>query len=62
MQNNLFTPVPMYNSTLTEIEISYKPKYKASELPKMVTSADAYGVLKNVFPNLDTGNISTSYA
>jgi len=52
----------MYNSTLTEIEISYKPKYKASELPKMVTSADAYGVLKNVFPNLDTGNISTSYA
>ncbi len=43
----------MYNSTLAEIEISYKPKYKASELPKVVTSADAYGYLKDVFPSLD---------
>ena len=43
----------MYNSTLAEIEISYKPKYKASELPKVVTSADAYGCLKDVFPSLD---------
>jgi len=53
MQKNLFTPVPMYNSTLAEIEISYKPKYRASELPKVVTSADAYGCLKDVFPSLD---------
>jgi DNA repair protein RadC len=53
MQKNLFTPVPMYNSTLAEIEISYKPKYNASELPKVVTSADAYGYLKDVFPSLD---------
>ena len=41
------------NSTLAEIEISYKPKYKASELPKVVTSADAYRCLKDVFPSLD---------
>ncbi|MBL7971279.1 MAG: JAB domain-containing protein [Prolixibacteraceae bacterium] len=39
--------------TLAEIEISYKPKIKASELPKVVTSADAYDCLKSVFPSLD---------
>ena len=43
----------MYNSTLAEIEISYNPKYKASELPKVVTSTDGYECLKNVFPSLD---------
>ena len=43
----------MYNSTLAEIEISYKPKYKASELPKVITSGDAYECLKDVFPSLD---------
>jgi len=43
----------MYNSTLAEIEISYKPKYKASELPKVVTSSDGYACLKDVFPSLD---------
>ena len=43
----------MYNSTLAEIEIVYKPKYKASELPKVVTSADAYACLKDIFPSLD---------
>ncbi len=53
MTPNLFTQVPMYNSTLAEIEISYKPKYKASELPKVVTSGDAYDCLKDVFPGLD---------
>ena len=53
MQTNLFTPRELFNSTLCEIEISYKPKYKASELPKVVTSADAYGYLKDVFPSLD---------
>ena len=53
MQANLFTPMPMYNSTLAEIEISYKPKFKASELPKVVTSGEAYECLKDVFPSLD---------
>lgn len=43
----------MYNSTLAEIEISYKPKFKASELPKVVTSDEAYECLKTVFPSLD---------
>ena len=43
----------MYNSTLAEIEMVYKPKYKASELQKVVTSADAYCCLKDVFPSLD---------
>ena len=53
MQTNLFTPRDQFNSTLCEIEISYKPKYKASELPKVITSADAYCCLKDVFPSLD---------
>ena len=43
----------MYNLTLAEIEIIYKPKYKASELPKVITSGDAYECLKDVFPSLD---------
>ena len=43
----------MVNSTLAEIEISYKPKFKASELPKVVTSGDAYECLKDVFPQMD---------
>lgn len=42
-----------YPSTLAEIEISYKPKYKSSELPKVVTSTDAYNCLKDVFPSVD---------
>ncbi|HAQ20072.1 MAG TPA: hypothetical protein DCR40_12710 [Prolixibacteraceae bacterium] len=49
MQTNLFTPRDKFNSTLCEIEISYKPRYKASELPKVVTSGDAYECLKDVF-------------
>jgi DNA repair protein RadC len=53
MQANLFTTVPMYNSTLAEIEITYKPKYRASELPKVVTSWEAYDCLKGVYPSLD---------
>jgi len=53
MQNDLFFQHELFNSTLAEIEISYRPKYKASELPKVVTSGDAYGVLKDVFPSLD---------
>jgi len=43
----------MFNSTLAEIEISYRPKVRPSELPKVVTSSDAYQILKDVFPNLD---------
>ena len=53
MQKDLFTPFEMFKSTLAEIEISYKPNHKVSELPKVVTSADAYSVLKEVFPSLD---------
>ena len=53
MQTNLFTPHDLYNSTLCEIEIRYKPKCKASELQKVVTSADAYCCLKDVFSSLD---------
>lgn len=45
--------LPKYPSTLAEIEITYKSKYKVSELPKVVTSADAYECLKNVFPSTD---------
>lgn len=40
-------------STLAEIEIVYKPKCKLSELPKVVTSSDAYECLKEVFPSFD---------
>ena len=53
MQADLFTPREMFNSTLAEIEISYRPKVRPSELPKVVTSSDAYQILKDVFPNLD---------
>jgi DNA repair protein RadC len=53
MQKDLFFQRELFNSTLAEIEISYRPKCKTSELPKVVTSADAYGVLKDVFPSLD---------
>jgi DNA repair protein RadC len=53
MQKDLFTSRELLNSTLAEIEISYNPKYKASELPKVVKSGDAYAILKDVFPSLD---------
>ena len=53
MQNDLFFQHELFNSTLAEIEISYRPKYKASELPKVVTSGDAYECLKDIFPSLD---------
>ncbi|HEY5590245.1 MAG TPA: JAB domain-containing protein [Paludibacter sp.] len=53
MQKNLFTEREMFNSNLAEIEIIYRPKIKASELSKVITSADAYDVLKDVFPSLD---------
>jgi len=39
--------------TLAEIEIIYRPNYKASELPKVVTSADAHAYLLNIFPSLE---------
>jgi DNA repair protein RadC len=53
MQKDLFFQRELFNSTLCEIEISYRPKYKASELPKVVTSGDAYECLKDIFPSLD---------
>ena len=53
MQKDLFTQCEMFNSNLAEIEIIYKPRFKMSELPKVVTSSDAYGVLKYTFPSLE---------
>ena len=53
MQKNLFTQGVVVNSTLAEIEISYRPKFKMSELPKVVTSGDAYHCLKDVIPQMD---------
>lgn len=41
------------SSNLAEIEIVYRPKYKASELPQVTSSKDAYNYLKSVYPNLD---------
>lgn len=43
----------MMNVLLAEIEISYRPKIKMSELPKVVTSGDAYDCLKGVIPQMD---------
>lgn len=53
MTPNLFTQRSASNSTLAEIEISYRPKQKASELHKITTSSDAYDCLKDIFPSLD---------
>lgn len=38
---------------LAEIEISYRPKMKPSEMPKVVTSGEAYMVLLQAFPSLE---------
>lgn len=53
MKKNLSTVQPVTCSTLSEIEISYKPKRKASELTKIASSKEAYDCLKPVFPSLD---------
>lgn len=53
MQKDLFTPEKRFKSTLAEIEISYKPKYKVSELPMVDSSNKAYTFLKDIFPSLN---------
>ncbi|MGV8094914.1 MAG: RadC family protein [Mangrovibacterium sp.] len=53
MKKDLFTPERQFNSILAEIEISYKPKCKASELPVADSSENAYRCLKDIFPSLD---------
>jgi DNA repair protein RadC len=53
MQKDLFSPEPMVKSTLAEIEISYKPRQKVSELPKVTTASDAFNYLQSVFPQID---------
>lgn len=40
-------------NNLAEIDIVYKPKCKASELPKVITSNDAFNYIKDVFPSLN---------
>jgi DNA repair protein RadC len=52
MQKDLFTPEKRLYSTLAEIEISYNPKYKVSELPMVDSSNRAYIYLKDIFPSL----------
>jgi len=53
MKNYLLTPGNLLKSTLTEIEISYNPKYKVSELPMVDSSNKAYTFLKDIFPSLN---------
>ncbi len=53
MQKDLFTPEPLVKSTVAEIEISYKPRQKASELPKVTTAFDAFIYLQTIFPSID---------
>jgi hypothetical protein len=53
MQTDLFTTREMVNSTLAEIEISYRPKVRLYELLKVFTYSDNYQILMDVFPNLD---------
>lgn len=53
MKRNLFTQDPTFFSNLAEIEISYRPKVKASERKKVVTSSDAYDCMKGCFPSLE---------
>ena len=43
----------MLNPMLAEIEIIYRPKVKPSEMPKVVTSGEAYMVLLQAFPSLE---------
>ena len=50
---DLFSKPTIQNSTLCEIEIVYKPKIKASERAKVVTSSDAEIVLRKAFPSLE---------
>ena len=53
MQKNLFTQNQVCNSNLAEIEIKYSTRVKPSEMQKVVTSTDAYEVLKQIYPSLE---------
>ena len=53
MPKKLITQELIPCSTLSEIEITYRPKLKASELTKIITSQEAYECLKPIFPSLD---------
>ncbi|HCY41805.1 MAG TPA: DNA repair protein [Prolixibacteraceae bacterium] len=53
MDSNTFFENELFSSNLCEIEIRYCPKYKVSELPKVVTSGDAYQYLQKIYPDLD---------
>lgn len=53
MQKDLFTPREIFNSTLAEIQISYYPKVNPSAMIRISSSADAYQILKDVFPGID---------
>jgi DNA repair protein RadC len=53
MQRNLFTEDRVSNSNLAEIEIKYSTRVKSSEMEKVVTSSDAYAVLKKIYPSLE---------
>lgn len=50
MKAHIQTPLLM----VSEIEVSYQPKFKASERPKVSSSKDAYNIL---FQNWDQGKI-----
>jgi DNA repair protein RadC len=53
MQKNLVIVEQVCDSNLAEIEIKYSTRVKPSEMQKVVTSADAYQVLKQIYPNLE---------
>ena len=53
MQRNLFTQDQVCHSNLAEIEIKYSTRVKPSEMDKIVTSNEAYEILKKIYPNLE---------
>ncbi len=53
MQKNLFTQDQVCNSNLAEIEIKYSTRVKPSEMEKVVTSYEAYEILKKIYPSLE---------
>lgn len=53
MQKNLFTQNQVCHSNLAEIEIKYSTRVKPSEMDKIVTSNEAYEILKKIYPNLE---------
>ena len=53
MQKNLFTQDQVCHSNLAEIEIKYSTRVKPSEMDKVVSSNEAYEILKNIYPSLE---------